>query len=241
VQGLKLTKDGGEWVKTMLPPSSASEIARRARLKLSEETGGVEGKLTITFTGLQALRRRVEERNEDDTDRRTFLEDEAKEYIPVAADVVLTNKPDWANSDAPLVAEFDIKVPGWASSAGRRALMPLGLFGETEKHLFEHADRLYPIYFEFPFQESDDLTIELPPGWRVNSVPPQQDDEGRVLSYVLKVENLNGNLHITRKFGVDILLLEAKYYPALRGFIQKVRSGDEEQIVLQPGTAVTSN
>jgi hypothetical protein len=35
--------------------------------------------------------------------------------------------------------------------------------------------------------------------------------------------------------------LEAKYYPALRNFFQAVRTGDEEQIVLQPGTASASN
>jgi hypothetical protein len=40
---------------------------------------------------------------------------------------------------------------------------------------------------------------------------------------------------------VDILVLEAKYYPALRNFFQIVRTGDEEQIVLQPGAASASN
>jgi hypothetical protein len=35
--------------------------------------------------------------------------------------------------------------------------------------------------------------------------------------------------------------LEQKYYPALRNFFQVVRSGDEEQIVLQTEAASASN
>jgi hypothetical protein len=94
VQGLRLDKDGGTWIETILPESSASRIERHANLTLSAATGGLEGKLTITFTGLEGMRRRLEERNEDEADRKKFLEDEAKEYIPVASDVELKNKPD---------------------------------------------------------------------------------------------------------------------------------------------------
>jgi hypothetical protein len=35
--------------------------------------------------------------------------------------------------------------------------------------------------------------------------------------------------------------MDAKYYSALRDFYQTVRTGDEQQIVLQPGVATASN
>jgi len=41
-------------------------------------------------------------------------------------------------------------------------------------------------------------------------------------------------LHLSRKLSIDTLLLESKYYPALRSFFQVVRTGDDEQVVLQP-------
>jgi hypothetical protein len=81
-------------VITTLPPSSDSRIERKADLKLTE-TGSLEGKLTVTFSGLEALWRRIEERNEDLTNRKKFLEDQVKEYIPAGIDVDLTNQPDW--------------------------------------------------------------------------------------------------------------------------------------------------
>jgi hypothetical protein len=240
VKGLKLDKDGGSWVITELPTSSESRIERKADLKL-DDTGSLEGKLTITFTGLEALWRRQEERNVDETDRKKFLEDQVKEYIPVGIDVELTNKPDWGSSSEKLVAEYDLKVPGWVSGAGRRALLPVALFGATEKQLFEHANRVHPIYFEFPFEKIDDVTIELPLGWQVSSVPPAKNQDAKLIVYTMQVENDKDTLHLNRKLNVDVLLLEAKVYPTLRAIFQIVRAADEQQVVLQPGGTAARN
>jgi hypothetical protein len=240
VQGLRLDKDGGSWVRTTLPESSESRIEHKATLALSE-TGDLEGTLTVTYTGLEALQRRVEERNQDESDRQKFLEDEAKEYIPAASEVDLTNKPDWKSSSMSLVAEYKLKIPGWVSSAGRRALLPVGMFSAPEKRVFEHAERVHPIYFEYPFEKVDDVTISLPLGWQVSSLPPAKNQDSKVVLYELKTEKDKSTLHVNRKLKVDLLLLEAKYYPALRNFFQVVRSGDEEQVVLQPIGTSASN
>jgi len=233
VQGLRLDKDGGSWIQTTLPESSASRIGRKADLTLSD-TGDLEGKLTVAFTGLEGMERRRGERNEDETDRKKFLEEEAKEYIPAASEVELTNKPDWSSSSVPLVAEYHVKIPGWVAGSGRRAMLPVGLFSATEKRVFDHTQRVHPIYFEFPWEKADEVTISLPLGWQVASLPPEQNQTGKAVRYVLKVENDSGKLHLSRKLGIDLMFLEPKYYSALRAFFQMVRTGDEEQVLLQP-------
>jgi hypothetical protein len=123
VRGLRLDKDGGTWIQTTLPESPESRVERVAKLKLSE-TGDLEGKVTVTYTGLSAMYHRLEERHEDDVARKKFLEERLKAQVPVAAEAELTNKPDWSASETPLVAEFDIKIPGWVAGAGKRALIP---------------------------------------------------------------------------------------------------------------------
>jgi Domain of Unknown Function with PDB structure (DUF3857) len=239
VSGLRLDKDGGTWIQTSLPASADSRIERTAKLKLDESTGGLDGTLRVAFTGLEASQRRVEQRNQDDAERKKYLEDEVKEYIPAAIEIELTNKPDWASTGSPLVGEYTLKVPGWASSAGRRALMSVGLFSAPEKHLFDHANRVHPVYFEYPFQKVDDVTVQLPLGWQVSSAPPAQSQDGHVVTYSLKVDHDPGAIHWTRTLNIDILLLDAKYYGALRNFFQVVRTGDDAQIILQPATATT--
>jgi len=240
VTGRKLDKDGGSWIRTPLPDSSLSTIERSANLHLSD-TGDVEGKVTITFKGLEAMYRRLEERNADDVARKKSLEDEVKDEIPVASEEELTNHPDWASAETPLVAEFQVKIPGWASGAGKRSIVPAAIFTGNEKGIFEHTNRAHPIYVKYPFQKIDDITLEVPAGWQINSLPPAQSQNGNIVHYDLKVENTKGSLHLTRKLDVNFMLLEQQYYPALRNFFQAVRSGDEEQIVLQPAATAASN
>jgi len=241
VTGRKLDKDGGSWIQTSLPESSDSEIKRQANLHITS-TGDLEGTLTLTYTGLEAGQRRVDQRLSDEAARKKFLEDEVKESIPAACDVELTNQPDWKASDSPLLAQFNLKVPGWVGGAGRHALLTVGLFSASEKHLFDHADRVYPIYFEYPFKREDDITIDLPLGWQISNVPAPQKQEGHIVSYIMQVENNKGTLHLNRSLSMDILLLEQKYYPALRNFFQVVRTADEQQVLLQPvGSTSASN
>jgi hypothetical protein len=188
----------------------------------------------VTFTGLEALWRRVEERNEDEAHRKKVLEDYVKEIIPAGIDVELTNKPDWTSSAPTLVAEYSLNVPGWVSGAGRRALLPVGLFSAPEKHMYEHATRVHPLYFRYMSEKSDDVRIELPLGWQVSSLPPPATNDAKVLVYSLKAENDKGTLHLECHLKSSLTILEQKYYNALRNFYQSVRSADEQQIVLQP-------
>jgi len=237
---LSLDKEGGNWIRTMIPPSSSSRVIRKAELSISD-TGDLEGKLSITYTGLEALRWRRLENHEDETDKKKVLEDEAKSYIPAASDIELTNKPDWTSSEAPLTAEFKLKVPGWVAGAGRRAIMPVGLFSAGEKQVFEREQRVHPIYFEFPSQQEDNITLTLPAGWSVGSMPKPQNYDAKAAVYSLQVDTEKENVHLVRRLNFDLLLVDVKFYPALRNFFQAVRTGDEEQVVLQPGKASASN
>ena len=72
-------------------------------------------------------------------------------------------------------------------------------------------------------------------------MPPPQDIAGKIVDYSLKVDSSQGTLRLTRKLSIDILMLENKYYTALRQFFQTVRTNDGVQIVLQPGEIHASN
>lgn len=239
-QGLKLDKDGGTWVATNQPASDASQAERKADLKVTQE-GDLEGKLVVTYTGLLAQQWRVEQRHEDEASRKKALEDSVRYMVPAAIEVQLTNKPEWSSSDTNLIAEYSLKVPGWVSGAGKRALLPVGIFSAPEKHRFEHTTRVQPIYFHYMSRKTDDVTIELPLGWQVSSLPKDETNDVKALAYSVKVENDKGTLHLERHLRNDLILLDQKFYPAVRQFYETVRTGDEEQIVLQPMASVANN
>lgn len=240
VAGLVLDKTGGTWIQTPLPQPAESIVERKANLTLTD-TGDLEGKLTITYSGLEAVRRRNEERNEDDAGRKKFLEESVTRSIPAASETTLTNQPDWNGSDSPLVAEFTLKVPGWAAQTGRRVMLPVGLFSAEEKHLFDHVNRTHPIYMDFPFQQKEDITISVPGGWQIGTVPPEHKQDGHVITYSLVVSKDGSNLKLTRSMAVNFLLLDKQYYAALRTFFQGVKTGDDQQVVLQPAATAAAN
>ena len=238
VQGLRLDAEGGKWVDTPFTKAADSRVERKGTFKLTL-SGSLEGKVTVTYTGLEASWRRLNQRNEDDTDRKQFLEREIEADVPVGIDVKLTNLPDWTSTEAPLVAEFELRVPGWVAAAGKRAILPVGVFGGGEKHTFEHGARVHPVYFTFAYRHTDDVTIELPSGWQVGSLPGGRLTDVKVAKYSMMSQANGNSLRLNRELTSNLVLVKAESYGALREFYQKVRAGDEDQAVLTPGAPVT--
>ena len=240
VQGMKLSKDGGGWVEIPSNDSSLTKIERKADLKLDTD-GTLSGKLIVTYFGIEAQVLRMDQNLEDDTSKKKVLEDLVKEAVPASIEVELLNKPDWTSSSPFLVAEYGLKVPGWAAGAGKRALFPVGLFSSNEKSLFDHASRVHPVYFHYPFRKIDDMTVEIPLGWKISSMAKPMDTDAKAAAYTLKAEDKSGSLHLTRSLRCDLMMVPKENYGALRGFFQAVRTGDEEQVVLQPGSNSAGN
>lgn len=236
VPALRLDAKGYKWIETPSPTPGDARIERTAQLKL-EQGGTLAGKVTIRFTGMEGAWRRLEERNEDDTDRKQFLEEQLRDIVSSAIEVKLTNTPDWAAGEEPLVAEYELRVPGWVASAGQRQLLKLGLFGAEEDHTFQHQTRTQLIYFNFPYQYSDSIAIEMPAGKRIDSLPQPHNFDFKTYSYALTAEEKDGTLHLKRDISIALLLVKPKYYDLLRQFFQSVRTADEEQIVIAPVTA----
>jgi hypothetical protein len=238
VRGRRLGQSGGGWITTPVPPATESRLERKGELRLTPE-GGLEGTVTFTFNGLYALALRLEERNEDDTERRRRLVAGVKADMNGGSEVSLTNSPDWTDGDVPLVAIFDVTLPGRARTVGKNALVPLDPFAGASRHVFEHIARMYPVYFHYPHRLEDDVTIELPPGWTVKSLPSPGSTDIRIAACQWTPESTASTLHLKRDFSIDTLMVDVKYYGQLQDFYQTVRrSAEEEAIVNIPAGAL---
>jgi len=54
------------------------------------------------------------------------------------------------------------------------------------------------------------------------------------LVYSLHADDKKTAVHVSRDLKVNVVLLDSKYYAALRNFYEFIRTADDEQIVLQP-------
>lgn len=231
VEGRRLDRNGGTWERTTIFDSKSSGVVRSAKLKLNAH-GSLEGDVTVTYSGEMALVRRTSERDEDAAARKKSLEHQMESDIPSGAEVSLTNEPEWNKSSPDLVAQYHIRIPGWAAAAGQRVLFPVSLFGGGEKTLFTHGNRVHPLYFSYPFFEKDDVEVTLAPQWKMASVPTIAPIEQKAFSYSMSGEEADGVLHLKRSLRFDFIVVAVAAYGTIQDWFDGIRNGDEQQAVL---------
>jgi hypothetical protein len=128
-------------------------------------------------------------------------------------------------------------VPEWAAVSDKRTLLPLGLFANTEKHVFEQSERHQAIYFEHSLEKTDELNVTVPNSWQVVAVPSPKVVDLKAAKFSSTILRVGNTLHIKRDLAINFVLMEQKFYPTLRGFFQTVRTADDQQILLQPAPA----
>ena len=231
-QGLKQLPGGGtELAKTPAPDYTKAIIKRVARLQLTEQ-GLVEGTLAIGFFGQEALTRRGEGSRTDEVGRSKLMEDEVRSWLPSNAHVTITKPPHWDEVETPLVAEFWISSP-MLMSGGKRELLPANIFQFSRPPMFAHPDRKQPIYFEYPSREIDDVHIKLPANLQVESLPANQDVKLEYALYRASRKQEKNEIDMTRDLAIGAFVFSPAEYKGLKSFFDKVKEGDDEQVLLK--------
>jgi hypothetical protein len=118
-------------------------------------------------------------------------------------------------------------------------LLPAGIFQSMGKNPFQSARRVHPVYFRHPYRTLDDVRIELPPEFSVESLPAPRSEKITVLSFESAYEKQEHGLHFVRKLEVGGYYFETYSYSILRNFFTALRAADEQQVVLLPATPET--
>ena len=230
VQGLKLDSSGGTFVTTTPSKSSDAVIARSATLQMGDD-GMLQGKLVVTFSGQEAMDRRQIADLQDDVVRRKTLTDEVTSWLSAGATATLTNQPDWAGSDSPLRAEFDVRMKPVGANSGHLMLLSENFFG-TVLPEFDHPLRTYPIYFDYPWEYHDDVTLTLPLLLQAGDLPAPVDRSSPFGIYELSCASESGALHFQRTVTLNGIYYDVQYYAPLRDFFDEARHADQQQVML---------
>jgi transglutaminase-like putative cysteine protease len=235
------TKNGAEFVVTPATPSSDSLIERKAQLSLEPE-GSLSGTLAVRFTGQRAFVRRAELHEQDETGRKKSLEDEIKGWLPSDAKFELTNIINWDKIEEPLVVQGKITLPNIGQVAGKRLLLPLGLYLSSQRQLFDPATRKQDIYFPYPSETTDEFSIQLPAGWQPSTVPaPLSINPGGGFRFEISTKQVGNEIQIHRHFVIGGMLYSADSYPQIRDFFHSTKSSDDQQLILQAAPSSSRN
>jgi Domain of Unknown Function with PDB structure (DUF3857)/Transglutaminase-like superfamily len=220
--------------------SSDAAVRRKAALRLSEE-GALRGKVEVVYFGQEALSMRLEANKQDDAARRKELEESLKKELAPGATVNVTEVEGWDTGDTPLKTVFEVEVPNFATRAGKRLVLPLGVFHTTESNPFPSARRVNPIYFSYPQETQEEVAIELSPGMQVESLPSAKKADEKAAYYDLSAVKDGNTIRISRNLRLHAYLFERQQYPVLRAFYSGVLAGDSQQATLLPAPENGSN
>jgi hypothetical protein len=232
VKGIRETAGGGTALSQTPPAAYPDALTRRtAKFSLADD-GALNGRMTIVWTGQEALKHRSSAFKTDEAGRKKELEDEIKAILPSAAVVKFEFAKDWEDPEKPLTVTLGVEIPGFAASTGKRLLFPSSIFQVNTKQRFSDVERKTMVYFAYPYRTFDVVQISLPPSWQVENLPQTPPLQTDFAIYKVGRSAKDSLLTFNRDFAIAGFVFPPEYYGSLRSFYSGVNTGDAEQIVI---------
>ncbi|MGA8806757.1 MAG: transglutaminase domain-containing protein [Thermoanaerobaculia bacterium] len=218
------------WIDTPWLHNDSSVMKRVAHLQL--EDGLIRGTVLLTYTGQEALQQRLAMRDDDDAAAKKSIEKELKGWFADGATVTLADVRNLRAAELPLLISATVELPSAASLVGSRAMVPLAIFAATQKNPFASERRKNAVYFHYAYRVDDDVTLKVPAGYAVESLPASADVNMGALHYTATVGKTDDAIRLVRNVIVDVELIGRDKYSIIRDFFSRAAAADQEQLVL---------
>lgn len=224
------------WTQTPLSPPEKSKEKRTATLRL-DETGTLEGDVTIEYTGHLAIDRKRQNDEDSPAQREENLKEMVKNRLSSAelTNIVVENATDPVK---PFIYKYHVRVPGYAQQTGKRLFIQPGYFHHGANPLFSAGTRRYPIYFRYPWSEEDQITITLPRGYALDNADRPAPINAGISKHtvVMGLSKDETTLHYKRTFHFgerELLLFTVDKYELLKRLFDAINKADSHIISLK--------
>lgn len=131
--------------------------------------------------------------------------------------------------------KIDLEIEDHIEEAGDLVLFKPLIYGQIEENPFETENRLFPVNFGSPYQETVNFRLQIPEGMTVEELPTPlaiglPDKAG---SYIFRTQQSGNVLVISSILKIDKVIFPAEDYPILREFYAQLVSKQNENIVLK--------
>ena len=223
-EGTAVTTSGGTSYKD-------TQVLRIADLTLGEH-GELTGQVRMTMSGAQALHWRQQALRVDEETLKHDFEQSIRDEFPSGVEATMDHFIGLTQPENMLMVV--LKVTGTlGTSTGRRLLLPAAFFTSPAGALFPQATRQTPVDLRYPVTRQDQVTLKLPPGTKMESLPKDNDIHyAKYALYAARYNEKAGVYTFTRTFMLGEALYLPTEYADLRAFYQKMGTQDDEQAVL---------
>jgi hypothetical protein len=224
-----------EWIISNITSAADSRYKRTGQVKLDEQ-GTLEGDLHEARGGHPAEEWRSANRQYSQQQREKVFSDELKRRYP-GAQVTRIKLSDPSNIEEPVSFEYHLKVEGFATRTGKRLFFAPAVFEANEPVRYASSTRKYDIFMKYPWSETEDVSIELPPGYALDqSDAPSGLKFDPVGSYFVKIIKTGNRLLYHREFAFGKnggVYMNVAGYPTLKNIFEQVHDGDSHLLTLK--------
>jgi hypothetical protein len=211
-------------------------VQRVAEITLAPD-GALTGTATIICTGQQAVRWRQKALEGDEVALNKDFDDQLQPALPPGIIIHTDHFLGLDSENSNLMVRM--KISGSLGTAtGKRIFLPLSIFSAGESSPFSSSHREQPIDLRYPYLEKDEVTLHLPPGLQVESVPGDaRVDLPQNAVYLSHAKADGQTITYARSYVLANVLYGASEYEKLKGFLDNVSNKDRAQAVLHLAAA----
>ena len=225
----RLIRKDGTSIEVDLMPKTLSKEAINMNIVLKSD-GLVNGKIRKQLTDYEALRFRKENLV---TSQDSYLEKlENKNGDIEISDYVRENALDLSK---PIIEIYSFKDTKNVEIINDKIYISPLLFLAAKENPFKQEVREYPIDFGYPTLNKFNISIEIPEGYVVESMPASLnittgDDIG---AFKFMIVNTDNKLQVVITSTINKAIVTEDFYPVLKGFYQQIIEKQNEKIVLR--------
>lgn len=224
----RVVRENGSSTVVSLYPKNYNIKKVKLQVKLDNE-GGIEGYMNTTYVGLNALEYRNEYGSISEEDIISSIET-TNQDIEINK-FRLTNK---LNISKPVSEMLQFSKDDQADVIGDKIYISPLLFLTVNENPFKLEERLYPIDYGSPWKNDTNVSLEIPQGYKVESIPESlsltlPENMG---SYLLKTQVSDNTIQIVSQTKLNVPVIVPMHYQMVKELYKRAIENQLEKIVL---------
>ncbi|MBC8234902.1 DUF3857 domain-containing protein [bacterium] len=227
-----ITNESGVFVETPIYPYSVNRLSLFSEISLNAD-GSIHGREDTHTNGQHNLEYRLLYKSLKPSETQDFFASTLNHQFPAAKikDLNISNLNDM---DVPVETSIEFSSPQYGMPLGDKLLFPMPNDNlSTYAILVGPPERKYALNLGYPRQLEKTVSISIPEGYTVPSLPPDvelnEDFGGFKRSYTFE----NNAVKYKMDFTIRQSIVPPKKYKELKRFFETVAREDKAQIVLE--------
>ena len=225
----RLIKEDGSSIEIDLMPKSNSKEVVNIIAEIKSD-GEVSGKMRDQYFDYNGY---VYRDNYNGITKESIVEQIEKKYQGVeVSDYNVQNNDDLTK---PIVESFSFLTTNIVEIIGDKMYFSPLLFLALNENPFKQETRQYPIDFVFPHQDKYTISIKIPEGYVIETLPLSKalSLPDNIANFKYNISNTENQIQLIFSTDINQAVIGSEYYDAVKEFFREMVNKNTEKVVLK--------